>query len=82
MQCFSEFEYLLGTQASRLIFSNKMPSEPSKNKKERDKNPLISNNIPLVDIFPRVTLVWGCRIPSDESFISVSPQTLDQLDRC
>ena len=34
MQCFSEFEYLLGTQASRLIFTNKMALEPSKNKKE------------------------------------------------
>ena len=83
MQCFSEFEYLLGTQASRLIFTNKMALEPSKNKKENyweTKTLYFFNNIPLIDIFPRVTLVSRCLIPSDESFVSVTPQALDQLD--
>ena len=54
MQCFSEFEYLLGTQASRLIFTNKMALEPSKNKKENyweTKTLYFFNNIPLIDIF-------------------------------
>ena len=63
------------------FFTNTMASETSR-KFLTNKKPLISNNILLVDIFPYVSLVWGCFNPSAESFISVTPQTLDQLDRC
>ena len=84
MQCFSEFEYLLCSKAPWLIFTNTMALETSKIRRKflTNKKPLISINIPLLDISPHVTLIWGCLIPSDESFISVSQQTLDQLGRC
>ena len=74
------------TSITTHFFTNKMALEPSKNKKENywETKTLyfFFHNIPLIDIFPHVTLVSRCLIPSDESFISVTRQTLDQLDHC